>query len=187
MSKVRGFEVVSDSARKNPDSNIILPTRSTNFSAGYDIITPIDVVVPAHGTLFFWTDIKAYMRPDEYLKIVIRSSLGVKKNLFLLNQVGIIDCVPAGTKISTSNGYKLVEDIFNSNDKESVLSFNEYKNCIDDDICTDIWIVDNLELLSIETENGDVVEIPYEKEVYTKRGWTKARNLTIYDEILSIE
>lgn len=94
MAKIRGFEVVSDWARKHnhPDSDVILPTRSTSYSAGYDFISPADYVIPAYGYEIIYTDIKAYMQKDEYLKIVMRSSLGIKKGLFLMNQIGTIDC-----------------------------------------------------------------------------------------------
>lgn len=91
MTIIRGFEVVDDWARKNPLADIKLPERSTNFSAGYDIVAPDDYIIGPKGQIVFWTDIKAYMMPDEYLRIVIRSSLGIKKGLFLLNQVGVID------------------------------------------------------------------------------------------------
>lgn len=91
MTRIRGFEVVDDAHRKHPLTNIVLPTRSTSFAAGYDIIAPDDIIIYANSTAFFWTDVKTYMQPDEYLKIVMRSSLGIKKGLFLLNQVGVID------------------------------------------------------------------------------------------------
>jgi len=43
MSKIRGFEVVQDWARKNPDQLIIIPERSTYYSAGYDFCAPNDI------------------------------------------------------------------------------------------------------------------------------------------------
>ena len=37
------------------------------------------------------TGLKAYMKDDEYLAIFIRSSMAIKKGLFLANSTGIID------------------------------------------------------------------------------------------------
>lgn len=91
MEKIRGFEVVDDWAKKNTLANIELPARSTLYSAGYDITSPDDYIIGPRENVIIWTDIKSYMQPDEYLKIVIRSSLGLKKGLFLLNQTGVID------------------------------------------------------------------------------------------------
>lgn len=89
---VRGFEIVEDKFRKNPDCKIIMPQRGTSKSAGYDICTPVDIVIPAKGhssTIF--TDIKAYMLPDEVLCTHVRSSIGMKRGLVLANTTGIID------------------------------------------------------------------------------------------------
>ena len=37
------------------------------------------------------TGIKAYMKEDEVLMLYVRSSIGIKKNLMLANQTGVID------------------------------------------------------------------------------------------------
>ena len=88
----RGFKVVKDEIRRYPGLEITMPKRATKNSAGYDIYTPVDILIPAHG---FWdvilTDIKAYMGEDEVLKLYPRSSIGFKKKLMLVNTTGIID------------------------------------------------------------------------------------------------
>lgn len=90
--KVRGFEIVSDEFRKHPNVDIRIPTRATSESAGYDISTPIDIIIPPNGISdAIQTDLKAYMLEDEVLEIVPRSSIGFKKGLMLINTVGIID------------------------------------------------------------------------------------------------
>lgn len=81
--KIRGFEKIKDIA--------ILPFRSTSGSAGYDFSLIEDVVFKPQETKCIKTYIKAYMQKDEYLSIHIRSSLGVKKGLQLMNQTGIVD------------------------------------------------------------------------------------------------
>ena len=88
----RGFKVVKDECRKHPKVEIKLPKRGTKNSAGYDICTPVDILIPAHGfSELVQTDIKAYMGEDEVLKIYPRSSIGFKKKLMLVNTTGIID------------------------------------------------------------------------------------------------
>ena len=88
----RGFKVVKDECRKHPEVEIKLPKRGTKNSAGYDICTPVDILIPPHGfSEPIQTDIKAYMGEDEVLKIYPRSSIGFKKKLMLVNTTGIID------------------------------------------------------------------------------------------------
>lgn len=89
---IRGFEIVEDKHRKYPDVEIKLPRRGTSQSAGYDLCTPVEIVVPANGySKIIFTDVKAYMLPDEVLKTYVRSSIGMKKGLILANVTGIID------------------------------------------------------------------------------------------------
>ena len=84
--RTRGFEKV-----KYAVSGVKLPTRSDNRSAGYDFYSNEDVVIPPNSTHVFDTQVKAYMPDDEYLALYVRSSIGIKKNLHLLNTVGICD------------------------------------------------------------------------------------------------
>lgn len=89
---IRGFEIVSDEHRKHANANIVLPQRGTAKSAGYDICTPVDIVIPANSCSdIIFTDIKAYMQADEVLSTYVRSSIGMKKGLILANTTGIID------------------------------------------------------------------------------------------------
>ncbi|SFE27454.1 deoxyuridine 5'-triphosphate nucleotidohydrolase [Peptostreptococcus sp. D1] len=89
---VRGFELVDDKFRKHPDLEINLPVRGTSKSAGYDIVTPVDIVIPPRGNSgVIFTDIKSYMLEDEVLTTHVRSSIGMKRGLVLANTTGIID------------------------------------------------------------------------------------------------
>jgi dUTP pyrophosphatase len=83
----RGFEVVS----QYKDCDIKLPVRKTALSAGYDITIAQEVTLAPGKVVLVPTGIKAYMEPDEYLGIHIRSSLAVKHGLSLINGQGIID------------------------------------------------------------------------------------------------
>ena len=87
MSRVRGFEIIADYR----DRGISLPVRKTCASAGYDIAAAENVCLRAGEMALIPTGLKAYMQPDEYLAIHIRSSLAVKQRLVLANSQGIID------------------------------------------------------------------------------------------------
>lgn len=81
----RGFQRIQG----YPD--IPLPTRKTKFSAGYDIATPVDISLAPGQLGIFPTGLKAYMAGDEVLEIHIRSSIGIKQRIRLVNCTGIID------------------------------------------------------------------------------------------------
>ena len=87
MSRVRGVEIIAD----YQDRGISLPVRKTCASAGYDIAAAENVCLQAGEMALIPTGLKAYMQPDEYLAIHIRSSLAVKQRLVLANSQGIID------------------------------------------------------------------------------------------------
>ncbi|GBE34484.1 deoxyuridine 5'-triphosphate nucleotidohydrolase [bacterium BMS3Bbin06] len=84
---MRGFEVVSAYREKG----INIPERKTARSAGYDIESAEDVVIPADGCAKVPTGIKAFMQDDEYLGIHIRSGLAFRKCISLVNDEGVID------------------------------------------------------------------------------------------------
>ena len=95
---MRKFEIISinqfNKDFKNIDTkyeDIIIPKRSTKFSAGYDFYMPYDLTVKKNEVVLIPTGIKVMLDSDEFLRIYIRSSLGFKYNLRMCNQVGIID------------------------------------------------------------------------------------------------
>jgi dUTP pyrophosphatase len=83
----RGFELVT----AYQSAGLTLPERKTARSAGYDIASAEDIVIPPGQVALIPTGIKAYMASDEYLGIHIRSSLSVNHKLSLINSQGIID------------------------------------------------------------------------------------------------
>lgn len=100
--KKRGFEKISFETWKkaviteNIDieddyDKIIMPERKTKKSAGYDICSAISFELRPGESKKVPTGLKVYMQDDEFLAIYIRSSLGIKKDIMLKNQVGIID------------------------------------------------------------------------------------------------
>ena len=72
-------------------SDIELPRRSTKHSAGYDFISPFAFELQPGEIIKVPSGIKADMNGDEFLAILVRSSMGFKYNVRLCNQVGIIE------------------------------------------------------------------------------------------------
>ena len=177
--KVRGFE---ETVLKKNAIDTTLPTRGSKQSAGYDFYSKETIDIQPSKSYLFWSDVKAYMLPGEVLELYVRSSVGIKKGLVLANTVGIVDCVPAGTMIKTEDGEIEVEKLLD--EEKIILSYNEETKEIENDELKDIFTVDYDELIQIETEEGDIVEIPENKEIYTERGWIKAKELNINDTIL---
>lgn len=68
-----------------------LPIRDSKYTAGYDIFLLSDLEIQPNEIVKIPTGIKAYFEQDEVLMIVLRSSMGFKYNLRLVNQIGIID------------------------------------------------------------------------------------------------
>ena len=87
---MRKFEIVKDEFIKYGEKDVVIPHRSTKFSAGYDMYSPSDVIIPAGGIGTVWTNIKVACNSDEFVMICVRSSIG-RKGLCLANDVGIID------------------------------------------------------------------------------------------------
>ena len=87
---MRKFEMVKNEFRKYSQDDVSLPVRSTMNAAGYDMFSPIDIVIPAGKVETVWTNIKAACNPDEFIMICVRSSMG-KKGISLANDVGIVD------------------------------------------------------------------------------------------------
>lgn len=91
MERIRGFEI----AKGFENEGINLPERKTRCSAGYDIESAEDCVIPAFKLgikpTLIKTGIKAFMPDNEYLMLCNRSSNPKKKGLILSNSVGIVD------------------------------------------------------------------------------------------------
>lgn len=72
--------------------DIKLPSRATEYSAGYDIYAPFDIHIEPGKTVKFPTGIRVELDTDKFLLIVPRSGLGFKYGIHLNNTVGVIDC-----------------------------------------------------------------------------------------------
>ena len=80
-------------ARKNylPVEEIPLPRRSTQGSAGYDFVSPVETLIPAGGKTVIPTGIRCEMESGWVLMLFPRSGLGFRHQIRLSNTVGVID------------------------------------------------------------------------------------------------
>ena len=69
--------------------NGFLPVRGTAESAGYDLFSPYDEIVPANSTLTIKLDIYIQLEPGTYGQLYMRSSLARDAGLTVLG--GVID------------------------------------------------------------------------------------------------
>lgn len=122
---MRKFEVISinqfNKDFKDTDTkyeDIIIPKRSTKFSAGYDFYMPYDLTIKKNEVVLIPTGIKVMLNSDEFLGIYIRSSLGFKYNLRICNQVGIVD---SDYYNNTSNEGHIFVKLKNEGDNDIIL------------------------------------------------------------------
>lgn len=141
---MRKFEVISinqfNKDFKDTDTkydDIIIPKRSTKFSAGYDFYMPYDLTVKKNEVVLIPTGIKVMLNSDEFLGIYIRSSLGFKYNLRMCNQVGIID---SDYYNNTSNEGHIFVKLKNEGDNDIILK--KYDRYVQG-IIQKYYIVDN--------------------------------------------
>lgn len=93
----RGFARISrqqgdkDGLSMEEYDSIVLPSRATINSAGYDIRSIRDAVVMPGESVKMPTGVRAFMLDDEVLLIHIRSSLGIKNLIRLSNATGVVD------------------------------------------------------------------------------------------------
>lgn len=71
--------------------DVVMPIRATKTSCGYDFYATEDIKIPPQTAVKFNTGIAAHINDDEFLMIVPRSSIGIKRHLMLSNTVGVID------------------------------------------------------------------------------------------------
>jgi len=92
MSAIRRFEVLPEFR----DAGVVLPQRATAASAGYDLACAEAVAILPGAVALVPTGLRAWMPPEEFLAIHIRSSVGTRRGLALANGTGVIDSDYAG-------------------------------------------------------------------------------------------
>ncbi len=85
------FKDAGDAEAHEAYSRVSIPKRATKGSAGYDLITPVDVCLRPGEGLRIPTGIRVRMRADYCMLIVPRSGLGSRFRFQLDNTVGVID------------------------------------------------------------------------------------------------
>jgi len=88
--EINKFEYIS-SVSESERETFSLPTRSSKYSAGYDIHTPQAFVLEPGESIQLNLKIKARIKSNEVLLIVPRSSVGFKYGIQLWNTTGVID------------------------------------------------------------------------------------------------
>lgn len=104
MKKIRGFEKIIlekfEKTMKVPVCEYTLieeyeqikkPRRATLLSAGYDFYATREFTLEPGQSKTIPTGIKSYMQNDEWLSIRVRSGHGLKYNIRIKNQVGVVD------------------------------------------------------------------------------------------------
>ena len=132
VKRVRGFEVVS-----RMEAPVKLPTRGSIHSAGYDIYTYDTYEIEPKQSVLIRTGIKAYMLPDEYLDLRVRSSLGIKRQLMLATGASVID---ADYYNNPDNEGEIMVVLYNYGDTTQTIEAGEH---IVQGIFSNYWLVDN--------------------------------------------
>jgi len=95
------------------------------------------------------------------------------------------ECLHPKTKIKTINGEKFIRDIKVG---DIVLTYNEKNKNFEFKPVLEIYknLSKNENMYEIQLENGDLLKITGNHKVLTQRGWIRADELTLEDEILEI-
>lgn len=101
------FEYVSRVLEQN--NNFSLPVKGSKKAAGYDFFNPEEVTIQPKEIKYVKTGIKALFPDDMVLLLFNRSSNPKKKNLILINGVGVVDA-----------------DYYNNEDNEGEIAFAFY-------------------------------------------------------------
>lgn len=117
-----------------------IPTRGSEYAAGYDLYAAIaeTVVIPAHSTIKIPTGL-AFEIPIGYCGLIfVRSGLATKEGLRPANCVGLIDSDYRGEIIVALHNDTNVNKTINPNTRIAQIVFSPYKE-------ETFEIVDNLD------------------------------------------
>ncbi|MDD4126044.1 MAG: deoxyuridine 5'-triphosphate nucleotidohydrolase [Eubacteriales bacterium] len=91
MKRMAEFQKVSENISGVRHEDVILPTRATSGSAGYDFRAPFEFTLSPGDSITIPTGIRAKTEEGWVLMLFPRSGLGFKYRLTLDNTVGVID------------------------------------------------------------------------------------------------
>ena len=140
---------------------VVLPIRATKTSCGYDFYATDDIKIPPQTSVKFNTGIAAHINDDEFLMIVPRSSIGIKKHLMLSNTVAVID-----------------SDFVNGDTKGNIIiSLYNYAPAIkyDGDLGVDLKHVYGGAILPIPV----IIDLTEENTVYIQKGERVAQGIIL--------
>lgn len=132
VKRVRGFEYVS-----RLGAIVRKPTRGSIHSAGYDFYAYDDYTIEPKQSVLICTGVKAYMLPDEYLDLRVRSSLGIKRQLMLATGASVID---ADYYNNEENEGEIMVVLYNYGDETQTIAAGER---IVQGIFTKYFLIDN--------------------------------------------
>ncbi len=103
---------------KKLNSNAIIPTYGTPYSAGCDLYACIDgeLTIPAHGTIKVPTGLEIELPEGTVGLIYARSGLATKRHLAPANKVGVIDADYRG---------ELIVALHNHSNEDQTIAVNE--------------------------------------------------------------
>lgn len=128
----------------NPKATI--PTRGSEYSAGYDLYACVDkeIIIPAHDTVIIETGIAMAIPVGCFGGIYARSGLAAKQGLRPANCVGVVDSDYRGeVKVALHNDSDVMR-VIRPNERIAQIIIQSYLNC-------DLFEVDNLD----ETDRGE--------------------------------
>ena len=76
--------------------NAVIPTKAHPTDAGFDLVTPEDVIIYPGDVVPVNTFVRIQLQPGYEAQIRSRSGLAMKKQLFVLNSPGTIDSTYTG-------------------------------------------------------------------------------------------
>lgn len=100
FEKVSAEQFYADSNMDNPYTceeiynEIKLPTRATQYSAGYDFFAPEDFVIPSNTAIKIVTGVRWVCEEGEKNRVLLiapRSGMGFKYGVRLMNTMGVVD------------------------------------------------------------------------------------------------
>ena len=124
-------------------NDAIIPKRQSKGSAGYDFYINEDFTIAPHEVKIVKTGIKAEMPSDVVLLIYIRSSVSIKRQVMLANNVAVIDAdyynnIDNEGEIGiTFYNYGTTVQSFNKGERLAQGIFVKYLTTIDDSVDTE--------------------------------------------------
>ena len=116
---------------KKLHENSILPTRGSEYAAGYDLYAYIpegEIIIPAHGTVKIGTGVAIQPPEGNFGAIFARSGLATKQGLRPANCVGVCDYDYTGEYIVAIHNDTDNEKIINNEERIAQVVFIPYSN-----------------------------------------------------------